>query len=232
MQKTAVIHQPDFIPYLGFFHRLLHADLLIVLDHVQFTKGGSECWTHRDKIKTPNGAKWLTLPVEKCPTQTPINEILLSDKDDWRTQHLNIIKENYKRSPFFNKFFPTMEKLYAFKCKKMADFNMNSIQILLHLFNIDIEILKSSTVTPTGKSNEMLADLLQKVGAKQYISGIGALDYFDPAPFLKKGITVTWQKFEHPVYQQLHGKFVPYLSSIDLFFNKGYVQAKKTLHTI
>lgn len=232
MQKTAVIHQPDFIPYLGFFHRLLSADVYIVLDHVQFSKGGSDCWTHRDKIKTQNGTKWLTLPIKKCPTQTPINAILLSNKSDWRSQHLKVLEDNYKKAPFFNDFFPVMEKLYSFKCENMATFTMNSIQILLQSFRIDVEILRSSSLRPTGNSNKMLADLLNKVAAKQYISGIGARDYLNPSLFTEKNINVVWQNFKHPIYNQIHGKFVPYLSSIDLFFNEGYTQARKILHTI
>ena len=232
ISKTVVIHQPDFLPHLAFFHRLLHADLWIALDHVQFTKGGSDCWTYRDKIKTPDRGKWLVLTVNKCPLHTAINEVTLSRTIDWKTRNLNQIKENYRKAQFFKTVFPYVEALYGCPYEKMVDFNMQSIRMLLELFDIEIEVCFSSSLNPKAKSNEMLVDLLRKVDARMYLSGIGAKDYFDRAPFEEARIEVVWQEFKHPAYPQISGEFVPYLSSIDLFFNCGIEKAREILKSL
>ncbi len=229
MKKTVVIHQPDFLPYLGFFHRLLYAEVFVVLDHVQFTRGGSDCWIHRDKIKTANGVKWLTIQVKKCEIQTPINEVILSDTTDWKTNNLNKIQEAYRKTPFFEEIFPHIENLYSHSCIKMSDFNVQSIKMLFELFDIKIDMVFSSSLNPTGKKSEMLMDLLKKVDATRYLSGIGAKDYLDYTPFYDSNIEISWQEFKHPVYQQVHGEFIPYLSSIDLLFNCGMKKSREIL---
>jgi len=226
--KTAVIHQPDFLPYLGFFHRLLSADLFILLDHVQFVNHGRGSWTHRDKIKTSRGERWLTVGVKKTPLGTPINEVLLADSD-WREQGLNLLRENYRNTPYFSILFPQLEVLYQKPCERLVDFNVASIQMLLDWFEIKIKMMFSSQMKPSGKRNELLVDLLTKAGASNYLSGVGAKDYYQPEPFEAAGIEVRWQHFEHPVYSQWFGDFLPYLSSIDMFFNCGETQARKIL---
>ena len=94
--KKVVIHQPDFIPYLGFFDRFLHSDLFIVLDHVQFGSDGRG-WTSRDKIKSPSGSQWLTVSVKKTSQKTPINEIELAVEPDWKSRHINLFHQNSEK---------------------------------------------------------------------------------------------------------------------------------------
>lgn len=231
MSKTVVIHQPDFMPYLGFFHRFLNADMWVILDNVQFVTGTSRSWTNRDKIKTPNGEKWITVAVQKAPKDTMINEILLSENVDWRGGNLNMLKENYRNASFFDEIFPYIEVLYGFDCKKLADFNIKSIEMLLKMFNINIERGLSSSLNPGGKSNELLVDILKKVGATTYLSGVGARAYYDSKPFDEAGIKVVWQEFKHPVYPQLHGEFIPYLSSIDILFNCGIEKSREIIRS-
>ncbi|MDO8662402.1 MAG: WbqC family protein [Candidatus Omnitrophota bacterium] len=228
MGKIVVIHQPDFLPYLGFFHRLLQADLWVILDNVQFVHKGSG-WQHRDKIKTPAGEKWITISVQKPKLGTPIQEVILSKDVDWKNNHLNLIRQNYNKAEFFNEIFPCIQELYRFDCFKMVDFNLKSIKLLLSLFDIKIEYVMASTLGGRGKNNELLSDILKKVGATTYLSGVGAKDYFKQEPFDKAGIDVVWQKFVHPVYPQLFGEFIPYLSSIDLLFNCGIKESREIL---
>lgn len=230
MSKTVVIHQPDFLPHIGFFHRFLHADLYVVLDHVQFVNGTSRSWTHRDRIKTPRGAQWLTVSVRKAPHDTLINAVELSDTE-WRSQNLNLIRENYRDAPYFRVIFTELEKLYALPCTKLAGFTTSSIEMLAQLFGIAIPSVLSSSLQPDGHKNELLVDILRKVGATRYLSGLGARSYFDPIPFSKAGIAVDWQDFKHPVYPQLHGEFIPYLSSIDLLFNCGIERSREILRS-
>lgn len=230
MTRTAVIHQPDFLPYLGFFHRFLHADLWVVLDSTQYVTGTSRSWMNRDIIKTPQGERWLTVGVRKPALGTPINEVLLADSP-WREDNLNLIRANYRKAPFFAEIMPLVEELYAYPCERLADFNLKSIDLLMECFDIRIERVVASGLAPAGKNNELLVDILQKTGSGRYLSGLGAKGYFEPAPFEAAGIEVVWQEFNHPVYPQLHGDFIPYLSSIDLLFNCGKEKSRSTIRS-
>ena len=232
MRKTVVIHQPDFVPYLGFFQRLLSADQFIVLDHVQFVTGTSRSWTHRDKIKTPAGEKWITLSVCKAPLGTPINEIELSTSVDWAMANLNLLKQNYRHAPFFDEVFPLVTQLYEAPPRLMADFNLRSIELLMDLLDVRLSWVRSSSLQPDGSSNELLIDLLGKVRATHYLSGNGARAYMQTEKFAQAGIEVVWQDFAHPIYPQQFGAFLPYLSSLDLLFNCGITASRQILRVV
>jgi len=229
MSKTVVIHQPDFLSYLGFFHRLLHADQFVILDHVQFVSGTSRSWMNRDKIKTLSGDAWLTVSVEKCSRDTSINQVQLSSKIPWRENNLNLLKQNYRKAPYFDEVHPYVEALYAQTHAILIDFNMASIHMLCELFDINIDMVFSSELDCHNKKNELLVEVLSKVEATHYLSGLGAKDYFDPEPFKAAGVEVVWQDFSHPVYPQLHGDFISGLSSIDLLYNCGITRSKTIL---
>lgn len=227
MRKTVVIHQPDFLPYLGFFDRLLDSDLYIVLDHVQYIKGG---WQNRDKIKSPEGERWLTVPLQlKRKTFLPYNEVKITENDDWKNVHLNTLTRSYKDSPYFSEFFEIIEEIYLSRFSLMIDLNVKLLKKLMEVFDIEIETVLSSTLYPQGNSNQMLVDLLKKTNSTHYLSGVGARNYFIEKPFQDAGIKVVWQNFVHPVYPQLHGDFIPYLSCIDLLFNCGIENSRKIL---
>ena len=232
MNKTVVIHQPDFLPHLAFFHRLIHADLFVILDTAQFVDGTSRSWMHRDKIKTPKGEKWLSLSVQKPHRNTAIREVRLSNEADWRKANLNLLRENYRKASHFENIYPYIESLYATDCAMLIDFNLKSIELLLELLGIRIARIPASSLDLRGTKNDLLVDILLKTGATRYLSGEGARAYLDPHRFEAAGIEVAWQSFVHPVYPQLHGNFIPYLSSIDLLFNCGIDDSKAVLRGI
>lgn len=231
MGKTVVIHQPDFLSYLGFFHRFLHADLWVILDTAQFVTGTSKSWQNRDLIKTPQGERWLTVGVKKPHHRPPIGEVELAETS-WREDNLNLVRANYKKAPFFDQIMPHLEELYAFPCARLSEFNLQSSRMLMQLFDIGIDTVFASSLDPAGKSNEMLVDILKKLTAERYLSGLGARGYFRPEPFEKAGIEVVWQDFTHPVYPQLYGDFIPNLSSIDLLFNCGIEGSRHIIRSI
>lgn len=231
--KRVVIHQPDFLPYLGFFHRLIHCDTLVFLDNAQFNRGGSKtCWHNRDKIKTTGGEKWLTVSVRKASLGTLINKIKLSDHTAWRKNNLNLIWENYKKAVFFKEIFPYIETIYANDTDSLCQFNIKGLHILMDLFDLKIETRLASELNCRGKANDLVVDILKQLGADTYISGVGAKDYFKPEPFEKARIKIAWQNFTHPLYTQCHGEFIPFLSSIDLLFNCGVKHSRKILQQI
>ena len=228
-KKTVAIHQPDFAPYLGFFHRFLHADSFIALDHVQYVNGSSRAWTHRDKIKTAQGEKWLTISIQKARRDTAINQIKLAVDTNWRQQNLNLLDHNYRKAAFYKELMPEVERLYEQPFQMLSDFNMASIEMLMDMLDVRIPWVWSSSLDPIGAKNELLVDLLQKVSATHYLSGMGARDYFESEPFTQAGIEVVWQNFEHPVYAQQFGDFVPYLSALDVLFNHGITLSREIL---
>jgi len=229
MTRTVVIHQPDFLPYMGFFQRFLAADLYLVLDHVQFVDGSSRAWTNRDRIKTAEGGRWLTVSVKKSSRGTAINQIELSDTVDWRSDNLRLLETNYRKAPYYDVIMPHLYRLYAEPVTMLVDFNINSIRMLMSLLDVERPMVLSSTLSPEGASNELLIDLLHKVDASHYLSGIGARAYMDETLFEAAGIEVLWQDFRHPVYNQQFGKFEPYLSTIDVLFNCGVDASRRLL---
>lgn len=229
--KLVVIHQPDFIPYLGFFNRLLLADIYVILDNVQFERASKTSWIHRDQIKTQGGNKWLTISTQKCHLDTKICDVKINYDTGWKKKHLNAIYSNYKKADGFKEVFPYIEKLYTWDGESLAEFNIESIKMLINLFDIKINTIKSSDICAEGKSNELIINILNKVGSHRYLSGIGARDYYDEDIYIKSGIEVIWQNFKHPEYQQQYTGFIPYLSSIDLLLNCGIEKSREILRS-
>jgi hypothetical protein len=232
MSKTVVIHQPDFMPYLGFFHRFLYADLYVALDHVQFVRRTKGAWSHRDKIKTRDGESWLSLSVKKSPITAAIQDIELAPTDEWRSANLNKIRENYRKAPFFDAVFPALEAEYRSGLGGMADFNLSLIKLFCGWLGISIGCSRSSEMSPVGSSSDMIAGLVSQAGGTRYLSGVGARDYHKQEPFDRAGIEVIWQEFKHPVYPQQFGAFIPYLSIVDALFNCGPSGTAELLRSI
>jgi hypothetical protein len=224
-----VIHQPDFLPYLGFFHRLLYCDEFLVLDNVQFVKGSKESWQHRDKIKGPQGEAWITVGVESPKFGSKINEVKLRDDLAWRLRILQQIDQYYRGSEYLKELFPILEKIINFPSISLSEFNWHSIEVLMDLFQIKVPIRWASQMQAQGKNNDLVVNLLKEVGANEYLSGVGARSYFKAEPFDNAVIKVYWQEFRPLRYRQLHGEFIPYLSSIDLLLNVGIENSRKLL---
>ena len=211
------IHQPDFVPYLGFFHRLLLSDHFIILDDAQYIKGG---WQNRDQIKGRNGPVWLTLSIVKRFPQA-INEVMLQDDPQWIEDNLNLLRECYARAPYFDEVFPHIEAVYRGGHRRMIDLNIAMLQLAFDYFEIDIPMSFASQHALQSKSTQRLVDLVQLQGGTTYLTGTGSRDYLDEALFTQAGIEVEWQRFKHPVYPQQYGDFVPMLSCLDVLFNCG-----------
>ena len=227
--KLVVIHQPDFMPYAGFFDRLHQADIYVVLDNVQYVRGCKDQWTNRDRIKTRNGASWITVNVKKRPLGTLISEVELTEEHDWRSKCKNAVWNNYKDAPFFNQVFPDIERMFDYPCVRLMDFNLNAIKKLNDMLGIEVEMICASDLKPEGHSNEVLVSIMKKLGQKRYLSGTGARDYFDENVYRENSIDVIWQEFEHPVYRQQFGEFIPYLSIIDMLLNCGIEQTRQII---
>lgn len=212
------IHQPDFVPHLGFFHRLLLADHFILLDDVKFIKDG---WQHRDRIKSRNGSTWLTLSVRKGSHHQHINEVVMAEGNKWIDHNLNLLHECYSKAKYFPEVFPQVESIYRGDHRRMIDFNCALLDLAMGYFDISIPITRASEYGIATTSSTRLLALVQAKQGDTYYSGTGSRDYLDEEIFRAAGVRVIWQDFTHPVYPQLHGDFEPMLSCLDVLFNCG-----------
>jgi|TARA_Y100000294_G_scaffold36261_1_gene31746 hypothetical protein len=207
------IHQPDFLPWLGFFDRWKKSDLYIVLDDVQFIRRG---WHHRDKIKTQNKIKWLTVPVQKKGRyHQAIKEVKIDQQENWNQKHLKTIQTAYKKAPNFDFVFGKLSEIYNREYNLLIEFNMDLLRLCSKMLDIDTPLVFASDFNVKSTGGQKLVDLVQSVGGKEYLTGSGSRDYLDEELFKKVGISVRWQEFEHPVYKQLYGSFEKMLSVLD-----------------
>ena len=217
--KRVCIHQPDFLPYLGFFKRLYDSDVYVIYDDVQFLRRG---WHHRDKIKTRSGEAWLTLPVQKTNYLATIDQIMLHPAhNDWAPKLLNLIKENYQASPFYDSYMPAIERIFS-KCSgALIEINLDFINLFVDELDIQIEIVFASSLGMKGSGSEKLVRIVQAVGGDHYITGTGSSEYIDSKLFEAMGINLEIRAFNNPVYPQQFGAFISHLSCIDALFNCG-----------
>ena len=210
---VAAIHQPQYLPYLGFFDKIARADVLVVLDDVQFHRRGLQ---HRNKIKTSTGWQWLTLPVTGGHDQA-IRDVRLSDTEPWQRKHANAIRWNYGRAPYFPPYAEEMIEIIQHPWERMIDADMALLRWVMRALGLEPSIAYSSDLEVRGIRSERLANLCRTVGATTYLSGPGGRRYVEPDVFERAGVELAWQEFAAPRYEQLfpeHG-FIPDLSVID-----------------
>ena len=218
-EKTVVsIHQPDFLPWLGFFYKMKQSDIFVFLDHVQFVKNG---YRNRVTIKTPQGVQWLTVPVQHHFGQT-INETAIDNRRDWRKKHLKTLEMNYKKAPFFKEIMDILEPVYLERqWLFLSEFTLRLIEAISVFIGIKVKTFTSSTMDVTGSSTDLLVDIIEKCDGAVYISGTGGKNYLQENTFEDRGITLVYSDFEHPVYSQLWGDFIQGTSIVDMLFNCG-----------
>lgn len=228
MNDIATIHQPDFLSYLGFFHKISLSDTFIVLDNIQFVSSNNS-WTHRDKILTKNGPRWITISHKKNLRNNLIKDIEISYVSDWKSRSINLIKENYRKSDYFQQVMPIVDDIYSYSPIKLIDFNMTSIKILFDVFKINPKIIFASELNVEGKKNELLINILKELKINKYIAGMGSEAYIDIEKFKNNNIEVIWHNYNHPEYKQMSEKFEKNLSIIDCMFNIGIDKTNKLL---
>jgi len=216
------IHQPQTFPWLGYFAKIMQADVFIFLDNVQFKKNE---WQNRNKIRTPNGWQWLTVPVIHHFGQN-ISDVLVNNSVDWRHKHLQTLRTYYSKAPFFSYYFGQIEEIYQQTWNNLAEFNITTIRQIMNWIGIETPTKIGSKITdlqanPHITADERLIIATKAVGADVYLSGSGGHNYLNTALFPANGIELTFQKFEHPIYRQQTVDFLPFMSVLDLLFNEG-----------
>jgi hypothetical protein len=218
-KATVVILQPGYLPWLGFFDQMYQSDIFVIYDDVQFDKDG---WRNRNRIKTAQGEQWLTVPVLTKGLDKPlINEILVNNAAKWQKKHLTSIRQSYSKAPFFAQYIDGFEEILTKEWKYLVDLDMAFIYRLAGWLGLERDIRFSSDMGIPGQSSERLVAMCAQLGAERFFEGAAGQDYLDVSLFKAQGIQVEYQDYQHPVYAQLHGEFIPYLSVIDLLFNHG-----------
>ena len=212
------IHQPEHLPWLGFFHKMAHSDVYVLLDSVQFTKNN---YQNRNRLIDHNGAVfWSTVPIRMVGhTGKPITDMELDNNQPWPRKTWARIAGAYRRHPYFNTLAPELELIFMGGHTRLVDLNLNLIQYFRHQLGISVPMVRSSTMVVEGNRSELLLSICKSLGADTYLSGPSGRDYLDTALFSASGVAIDYHAFKHPTYSAPN--FQPYLSTLDLLFNHG-----------
>lgn len=214
------VHQPNYIPWMGYFYKIKKSDIFVILDDVQYIKKG---FINRNRIKTHQGISWLTIPVEnKGNYGCNINEISIKNDLNWKEKHLKNIEMNYKKSDFFHDFYDVFKNCIMKDYDKLSKLNIDIIKAICQLLNIKTEMILSSALNIEETSTERIISICKAVGADSYLSGSGGAKYQDEKMFEDHSIKLKYSDFSEKQYKQLWGEFSGGLSIIDYIFNCGF----------
>ena len=219
---VVTIHQPQYLPWLGYFDKISRVDVFVMLDNVQFKKNE---WQNRNRICTAQGWQWVTVPVLH-DFGTKINAIKIDNKRPWRDHHLKALELNYGKAPYFDLYFSRFQEILNQEWENLGDLNIHSIRVLMELLGIKTKVVLASQYEATEHKVLRLVDLCRHLKATAYLSGEGGEKYLEEEHFEANDIDIITQKYEHPVYKQVwqnrnEGKFISHMSVVDLLFNCG-----------
>lgn len=213
-------HQPIFLPWIGFFYKALLADLVVLLDDVQFARGFT--WVNRNRLKGDQGELWLTVPVKKKGRGLQkINEVEVLDEGNWRRKCFQGIAQHYVHAPYFSAHRVFLHALLENPGKKLIDLNVSAINYLTGSLGIGTRVILQSSLGIQSQGSELLVTIARKTGAHAYLAPFVSKKYLDQNVFEGYGIPVKFFKFTPPVYPQLWGDFIYNLSVLDLLLNCG-----------
>ena len=211
------IHQPQFMPWLGYLDKIDQADLFVVLDSVQFKKNE---WQNRNRIRTAQGWQWITVPVLHKFGQR-LDEVRINQQRDWQGRHLRALKMHYGQAPYRDQYLGGLREIYRRSWDRLADVNLAVIRWLLEVFGINTPLRLASAMHLRHGPTDRLIDICREVRATQYLAGPGAAHYMDRKSFEAAGVQLEEQQFRHPIYPQCYEPFVPGMAAIDLLLTCG-----------
>jgi len=215
------IHQPNYLPWLGYFDKVDHADVFVFLDHVQFVRNDFQ---HRNRIKTATGPTWISVPCVHGGKRESLLEQRIAYETDWTAEHWRLLKTCYASAPFSAVLFECLAPLYRARFETIAELNISLVMALADALGFKCRWQRSSCLDlPKLHKSELLATICSRLGGSEYLSGLGAQSYLDFEAFDRVGVFVKWQSFSHPKYEQcwMNQGFVSNLSVVDLLANAG-----------
>ena len=215
---VVAIHQPQYMPWLGYFDKIDRSDVFCLLDTVQYKKNEFQ---NRNRIKTADGWQWLTVPViYRFPQR--IEEVGVNQTVEWQRKHLQALKTNYSKAPFFETYYASFEDFYQKSFEMIVEVNLASIELLMDLLGLEGKlVLASSLPVETEDPTLRLVEICKNFGGDSYLSGKDGAKYMNVDMFESHQIEVLFQDFNHPEYPQCYGPFEPNMSVVDLLFNCG-----------
>ena len=217
--STVGILQPGYLPWLGFFEQLECCDIFVLYDDVQFEKGS---WRNRNRIKTPNGPQWLTVPVQLKGRGFPmVKDVAVNSSVPWQKKHIKAITQHYSQSPFLRRYADDLFAILDGPWRLLVDLDIELIKWVVKELGISTPMVLSSSLGIQGSGVARLVSVIQSLGADRFYEGSAGRNYIDVDVFEQVGISVDFQEYDHPVYPQPYGDFISHLSIIDLLFNCG-----------
>ncbi len=216
------IMQPAYLPWLGYFDRIEKSDVFVVLDHVDIDRNSRTKFANRNRIRTPNGWQWLTVPiVSKGVDSLRIYDLKIQNEHPWQQKHLASIRHSYSKAKAYSEYAPFIDELYSREWTQLAPLCDEILQWTMREFGITTNVLHSSEMKLESQKDELILEICQSLGADQYISGPFGRDYLDLAHFKEAGVEVFFHDYKHPEYPQVFPGFEPYMSAVDLLFQHG-----------
>lgn len=214
-----VISQPMYFPWVGLFEQIRLADIYVHLDDAQFTRG----FFNRVQVKTEQGCKWITVPLINYHRGQNINEVKINNEIDWRSQHLNILRNAYRRAPHAEEMLNLVDEVLVNRYENLALLSAQSIVKISNYFDLNpnVEFKSTSDLQIDSKNSDRILAICKMFQAQVYITGHGARNYLNHELFLRSNIEVEYMNYLKVPYNQVHGSFTPYVSVLDLIASKG-----------
>jgi hypothetical protein len=212
------IHQPDYLPWMGYFYKIYKSDRFVFLDDAQYSNNGMHNW---NDIKTPQGRLRLKIPV-KQNLGDKISDVVTKDDLGWKRKHLRAIEMNYSRAPYFKTIFPKFKELLLNQYDNLAEMNEAIIHFFCEEFSFKTDFVCSFDMGLASVKEERVIDICAALGATIYFSGNGASSYQDASHFAERGIKLVYSDFSPVEYRQLWNGFIPGLSALDYVLNCGF----------
>ena len=214
------VHQPHYLPWLRYMHKMASCDVFVLLDDTQYEKNG---WQNRNKIKGPNGPVLLTVPVKHASFR-PICEVEINSQAAWQAKHWKSLLTCYAKAAYFHRYAPGLEQILTSPWDRLAPLNARLMEELARAFGIRSQIVHSSSLGVPGAATERLIGICRKLGATRYLTGaFAAGNHLDSVIFANSGIELVIQEWTCPIYPQQFTAlgFLPDLSAVDLLLNEG-----------
>lgn len=219
-------HQPMYAPYLGYFYKIYKSDKFVFLNDVQFTRSNGVIHNgaaiNRNKIKTPNGAQYITVPIEKFKFGSKINEIKISNNKKWKDKQLNILFSSYRRANFFEEVYGFFEQLIIENYEYIYNLNETVIIAICNKIGIHNSFYKSSDILLSTSSTERIINITKYLGGNTILSGTGAECYIDKKLVTAQSLNLKFTDYKPIIYCQLWGEYIPNMSVLDYLFNCGF----------
>lgn len=218
-------HQPHYLPWLGYLHKLALCDVFVVVDDVQYE---AQNYQNRNRLKVNNGTTWLTVPLEHASQEEPICARRISyrqsPKEHWQRRTFATLRIHYGRAPYFDRYADELRAVYTCRWERLVDLDLHLLALFMRWLGIEKPIVRASTLGVTGQKTDRILQMVRAVGGDTYLSGRGgSMRYLDEERLRAGGVRVAWQSFHHPVYPQRYPRlgFVPNLGALDLLLNCG-----------